>query len=565
MGCFDDIGDALGSFGSIIGSVLTAVGLPEFGIPLQMASSGEKLAEGDIFGGLSGFLNAGNGLDAFSGFDPTGGPMNMIAGDMTTAGAADGLGNSLLEDALGNGGMSQAATDLLSGTDAGTLAGGLGSIAAQPGGGAGIAIEGIDAPDMNLTGTNGTDIDIEGISKNAGSNPFGLTEQQMAANAGGGGNPGDSYNQPALGAGTDPAPEDASTGGGGPAVPGGIGAQGTAVPQTPSAPETVAADGPDLSQYPEAPAGTPIPREKPEAPAPKEFTDKLWDFAKEHPGPTAMAALAALKMLNGAGSAPKKAPAATVTPVQSLPPKQYSNAGFRYQPLTAQQTMRYGLSSNTTPTPQQIYGSLPVAAAEGGAIRMAGGGAPSYKEASSALMQALQSRMARRPASAPATRPASGLSNYGTTSKPGEANYNFAQPVAPPSGPSPFSAPASEATAPAAPLPWDLTGTLPGGVSYMAKGGLGSMANETAGGSNRGSRHVKGPGTGQSDDIPAYLSDGEYVIDADTVAALGDGSNEAGAKRLDEMRKKIRKHKRSAPADKIPPKAKKPEAYLARA
>ena len=37
------------------------------------------------------------------------------------------------------------------------------------------------------------------------------------------------------------------------------------------------------------------------------------------------------------------------------------------------------------------------------------------------------------------------------------------------------------------------------------------------------------------------LSDGEYVIDAPTVAALGDGSTKAGARRLDDMRKQIRK------------------------
>ena len=74
--------------------------------------------------------------------------------------------------------------------------------------------------------------------------------------------------------------------------------------------------------------------------------------------------------------------------------------------------------------------------------------------------------------------------------------------------------------------------------------------------------YAKGKGDGQSDDIPAMLADGEYVFDADTVAALGNGSSDAGAKRLDEMRKAIRKHKRSAPVDKIPPKAKSPLEYL---
>ena len=76
------------------------------------------------------------------------------------------------------------------------------------------------------------------------------------------------------------------------------------------------------------------------------------------------------------------------------------------------------------------------------------------------------------------------------------------------------------------------------------------------------SRYVRGGATGQSDKVPAMLSDGEYVIDADVVSALGDGNNEAGAAALDKMRHNIRRHKRSAPVSKIPPKAKAPEQYL---
>ena len=74
--------------------------------------------------------------------------------------------------------------------------------------------------------------------------------------------------------------------------------------------------------------------------------------------------------------------------------------------------------------------------------------------------------------------------------------------------------------------------------------------------------YVQGEGDGQSDDIPAMLADGEYVFDADTVAALGNGSNKAGALQLDRMRQEIRKHKRSAPHNKIPPKAKSPLEYM---
>lgn len=73
---------------------------------------------------------------------------------------------------------------------------------------------------------------------------------------------------------------------------------------------------------------------------------------------------------------------------------------------------------------------------------------------------------------------------------------------------------------------------------------------------------VSGEGDGQSDDIPAMLADGEYVFDSDVVAALGNGSNKAGAEVLDKFREAIRSHKRSAPIGKIPPKAKSPLAYL---
>jgi len=75
---------------------------------------------------------------------------------------------------------------------------------------------------------------------------------------------------------------------------------------------------------------------------------------------------------------------------------------------------------------------------------------------------------------------------------------------------------------------------------------------------------VKGAGSGRSDDIPAMLSDGEYVMDADTVAALGNGSSKAGADALDKFRVNIRKHKGTNMArGRMSAKAKKPEHYLA--
>lgn len=73
---------------------------------------------------------------------------------------------------------------------------------------------------------------------------------------------------------------------------------------------------------------------------------------------------------------------------------------------------------------------------------------------------------------------------------------------------------------------------------------------------------LAGGSPGQEDDVNASLSHGEYVVDADTVSALGDGNTEAGAAELDRMREAIRRHKRSAPASKIPPPSKGALAYL---
>lgn len=73
---------------------------------------------------------------------------------------------------------------------------------------------------------------------------------------------------------------------------------------------------------------------------------------------------------------------------------------------------------------------------------------------------------------------------------------------------------------------------------------------------------LRGASGGQADDVNARLSHGEYVMDAESVSALGDGNTEAGARKLDQMRENIRKHKRSAPVDRIPPQAKDPMSYM---
>lgn len=72
------------------------------------------------------------------------------------------------------------------------------------------------------------------------------------------------------------------------------------------------------------------------------------------------------------------------------------------------------------------------------------------------------------------------------------------------------------------------------------------------------------PGSGRgghADDVPAMLSEDEYVVPAEAVSALGDGSSRAGGKRLDKMVENIRMHKTSR-GKKFAPKAKNPLSYL---
>ena len=160
-----------------------------------------------------------------------------------------------------------------------------------------------------------------------------------------------------------------------------------------------------------------------------------------------------------------------------------------------------------------------------------------------------------------------------------------------------------------------------GGMGGLAAGGLPKKYQEAAPDGHNTEfvtgltgYYADGRGTGQSDDIPAMLHDGDYVMDAETVSALGDGSSKAGrqvldgfrtqvphsaksggsvvpakiadgeyvfpesfvtalgqgdnkrgASILDGLREKLREHKRSAPLNKIPPKAKSPLDYIKKA
>ena len=68
----------------------------------------------------------------------------------------------------------------------------------------------------------------------------------------------------------------------------------------------------------------------------------------------------------------------------------------------------------------------------------------------------------------------------------------------------------------------------------MAKGGDAQMTNFP-----RKNGPINGPGTGTSDDIPAMLSDGEFVFTAKAVRNAGGGSRRKGAARMYKLMKKL--------------------------
>ena len=79
--------------------------------------------------------------------------------------------------------------------------------------------------------------------------------------------------------------------------------------------------------------------------------------------------------------------------------------------------------------------------------------------------------------------------------------------------------------------------------SYFSGNSLGNFGFAQGGATGRefttggGRRHVTGPGTGTSDSIPARLSDGEYVLTHREVSAIANGDNDAGARKLDRLRR----------------------------
>ncbi len=83
----------------------------------------------------------------------------------------------------------------------------------------------------------------------------------------------------------------------------------------------------------------------------------------------------------------------------------------------------------------------------------------------------------------------------------------------------------------------------------MASGGISHL-----GGYSDGGRLLRGPGDGVSDSIrasigdrqPARLADGEFVVPARIVSEIGNGSTEAGARKLYAMMDRVQKARKKS-------------------
>jgi hypothetical protein len=88
-----------------------------------------------------------------------------------------------------------------------------------------------------------------------------------------------------------------------------------------------------------------------------------------------------------------------------------------------------------------------------------------------------------------------------------------------------------------------------GGLMKLAGGGMSYMEAGGTTGPTGAPRDVVGNGDGMSDSVPAdiegvqeaRLADGEFVVPADVVADIGNGSSDAGSKKLYDMMDRVRK------------------------
>jgi hypothetical protein len=193
-------------------------------------------------------------------------------------------------------------------------------------------------------------------------------------------------------------------------------------------------------------------------------------------------------------------------------------------PYTSSSTLSPDFEGYTPRQPKPYYQAQYTRyAADGGLMALSAGGDPAKKKQRATLT---------------ADRTMAAMDAY----QAGLANLNNARHAANMTGVAPLN-------------PAMTLGELPANSVAGASGGLANL-----GGYSDGGRLLKGPGDGMSDNIPAQighkqparLADGEFVVPADVVSHLGNGSTDAGAKRLYSMMDKVRQartgKKKQAPA-----------------
>lgn len=130
--------------------------------------------------------------------------------------------------------------------------------------------------------------------------------------------------------------------------------------------------------------------------------------------------------------------------------------------------------------------------------------------------------------------------------RPGSGGVTYFTPMqytkAAAAAPAPVAAPAPAAATVVTKEDGSTVPAAAGGLMGYAPGGIASL-----GGYSDGGQLLKGPGDGVSDSIPATiagkqparLADGEFVIPARIVSEIGNGSTEAGAKKLYAMMDRV--------------------------
>lgn len=225
----------------------------------------------------------------------------------------------------------------------------------------------------------------------------------------------------------------------------------------------------------------------------------------------------------------------------------------------------FGLTGGGASKAADFAGTLGLAALANKALGIGGGGPQGYQggiPTYTAERQQLQ---------APAYTPYAQFTPGSTAYRPGQGGVSYFAPMRYTTGdiaktestnqsgamPLPGVAEDTGATPPRVenPVPAELVNENGIPRAYAQGGGITMLA--------AGGRYIKGPGDGVSDSVPATihsaqggqpaaLADGEFVIPARVVAEIGNGSNEAGARKLyammDRVEQMAKKAKRGKPS-----------------